>query len=166
MSNVISDDVLAGLRAEASKAGSGDWVRLGEKGDWVSGVVVSREITEAPFGEVEELMLTHVRTHEGDHDPDQQVSFRLSRSVLKKEFGEDADDGGAKVGMLIFCECNGQRTSKAGKAYWSYNCTKMNPKDADKAAKDNAGAAKPKRKAADVVGDMKEQFNATEEPPF
>jgi len=69
--NFISDDMLAGLRAEAQASGGGNWVRLDEKGDWLIGVVKERIEDEAPFGVVEALVLTGVRTHDGDRDPDQ-----------------------------------------------------------------------------------------------
>lgn len=162
--NLITDDVLAGLRASAkSSGGGGSWVRLAEKGEWLSGAVVDRSIEEAPFGEVETLHLKNVRTHDEDRDPDETIEFRLSSTVLRRELGEEAEDGGAKPGMLVFVECTGERMSKAGRAYLAFNCVKMQPKDAAKAAKENAGAAPPKRKAADV---LKEEFGAVEEAPF
>jgi hypothetical protein len=159
-SNVISDDILGALRAEAQSAGGGNWIRLDEKGDWAIGVVKERFIDEAPFGEVEALILTQVRAHDGDRDPDQEITFRLSRSVLRRELGSEADDGGAKPGMIVFIEANGERMSKAGKAYFAYSVKKSTPKDAQKSAKDNAGAAPPKRKAADVIGQVVKEFDA------
>ena len=165
-SNVISDDVLAGLRAEAQASGGGNWIRLDEKGDWCIGVVKNVFVDEAPFGEVEALTLTNVRAHDGDRDPDQEIVFRLSRSVLRKELGTDAEDGGAKPGMIVFIEANGERMSKAGKSYFSYSVKKTSPADADKAAKAHKGAKPPKRKAEDVVGDLKATFDAEEEAPF
>lgn len=164
-SSVISDDILAGLRAEAQASGGAvSFVRLEEEGDWCSGVVKERITEEAPFGEVETLVLTNVRTHEGDRDPDAEVTFRLSRSVLRRELGAEAEDGGATPGMLIFVECNGQRTSKNGKAYFAYAIKKADAKAAAKAAKDNKGAPppKPKRSAAEV---LKNDFGG-EEAPF
>lgn len=161
--SIITDDVLAGLRASAKSSGGGSWIRLSEKGEWLSGAVVDRTVEEAPFGEVETLHLKNVRTHENDHNPDDTIEFRLASIVLRRELGEEAEDGGAKPGMLVFVECTGERMSKAGRAYLSFNCVKMAPKDAAKAAKENAGAAPPKRKAADV---LKDEFGAVEEAPF
>lgn len=159
-SNIISDDILAGLRAEAQSSGGGNWVRLDEKGDWMIGVVKEVIEDEAPFGIVEALVLTGVRTHEGDRDPDQEIVFRLSRSVLRKELGSEAEDGGAKPGMIVFVEANGERASKNGKSYFSYGIKKSMPKDAEKTAKAHAGAKPPKRKAADVVADVVKEFDA------
>ena len=161
---IISDDVLAALRAEASSKGGGDWVRLREKGEWLSGVVISRSVEEAPFGEVQTLVLKGVRTHEEDYDPDREIDFRLASTVLERELGDGAEDGGAKPGMLIFVECLGDRASKAGRSYLGFKCVKMDPKAADKKAKEAAKSApKPKRKAEDV---LKDDFAGTEEPPF
>jgi hypothetical protein len=161
---IISDDVLAGLRAEASsKGGGGDWVRLQAKGEWVSGVVVDRGMEEAPFGEVETLILKGVRTHDEDYDADREIEFRLASTVLQRELGEQAEDGGAKPGLLIFVECTGERMSKAGRAYLGFKCVKMDPKSADKKGKEAAKAApKPKRKPEDV---LKDDFGG-EEAPF
>lgn len=164
-SSVISDDILAGLRAEAKAAGGGaSFIRCDEEGDWCSGVVKESIIEEAPFGEVETLVLTNVRTHEGDRDPSAEVTFRLSRSVLRRELGSEAEDGGVSAGELIFVECNGQRTGKNGKAYYSYSVKRADAKGAAKAAKDNKGSAlpKPKRSAAEV---LKDDFGG-EEAPF
>jgi hypothetical protein len=108
-SNVISDDILGALRAEAQSSGGGNWIRLDEKGDWVIGVVKERFIDEAPFGEVEALILTRVRAHDGDRDPDQEITFRLSHSVLRRELGSEAEDGGAKPGMIVFIEAKGRQ---------------------------------------------------------
>lgn len=168
-SNIISDDILAGLKSEAKSSGGGNWVRLQEKEDWLSGVVISRSIEEAPFGEVETLLLKGVRTHEGDRDADDEVEFRLASTVLRRELGEEAEDGGAKPGMIIFVECTGERMSKAGRAYLGFKCVKVDPKGADKLAKENKGAKPPKRKAADVVGALVEGFDGSVEddkPPF
>ena len=159
-SNVISDDILGALRAEAQSSGGGNWIRLDEKGDWAIGVVKERFIDEAPFGEVEALILTQVRAYDGDRDPDQEITFRLSRSVLRRELGSEAEDGGAKPGMIVFIEATGERMSKAGKGYYNYSVRKSTPKDAAKSAKDNAGAAPPKRKAADVIGQVVKEFDA------
>jgi hypothetical protein len=161
--NIISDDILAGLKSQAKATGGGSWVRLTEKDEWVSGVVLSRSIEEAPFGEVETLHLKGVRTHERDYDPDEEIEFRLASTVLRKELGDEAEDGGAKPGMIVFVECTGERMSKAGRSYLGFKCVKIDPKGAEKLAKDNAGAKPPKRKAADV---LKETFDATEEAPF
>lgn len=160
---IINDDILAGLRASASSMGSGDWVRLREKGEWVSGVVISRGIEEAPFGEVETLILKGVRTHEEDMDPDREIEFRLASTVLRRELGEEAEDGGAKPGMLIFVECTGERSSKAGRAYLGFKCVKMDPKAATAAGKEAAKAPKPAKRKAEEV--LKDDFGA-EEIPF
>jgi hypothetical protein len=82
--NIISDDILAGLKSQAKATGGGSWVRLTEKDEWVSGVVLSRSIEEAPFGEVETLHLKGVRTHERDYDPDEEIEFRLASIVLTR----------------------------------------------------------------------------------
>ncbi len=161
--NFISDEMLAGLRAEAKASGGGNWVILDEKGDWLIGVVKERIEDEAPFGVVEALVLTGVRTHEGDRDPDQEITFRLSRSIPRRELGSEAEDGGAQPGMIVFIEALGQRMSKAGKSYYDYDIKKSKPKDAEKIAKAHAGAKPPKRKASDVVGDIAKEFDATVE---
>jgi len=53
--------------------------------------------------------------------------FRLSRQVLRRELGSDAEDGGAEPGMIVFIEANGERMSKAGKGYFSYSIKKSKP---------------------------------------
>lgn len=161
---IISDDILAGLRAEASsKGGGGDWVRLSEKGEWLSGLVIDRGVEEAPFGEVETLILKGVRTHAEDYDPDREIEFRLSGKILREELGEGADDGGAKPGILVFVECKGERVSKAGRGYLDFNCVKMESKAADKKGKE-AAKATPKRDPKKVLAD---EFGGKEEEiPF
>lgn len=163
-SNIISDDILAGLRAEASsKGGGGNWVRLQEKEEWISGVVIKRSVEEAPFGEVETLILKGVRTHAQDYDPDDEIEFRLASTVLQRELGEEAEDGGAKPGLLIFVECTGERTSKAGRSYLGFRCVKMDPKAADAAGKEAAKKPAPKKRKAEDV--LKDDFGG-EDAPF
>jgi hypothetical protein len=154
---VISDEIMAAMRAEAISSGGGSFIRLDAKGEFVTGVVARLQTDEAPFGTVEELILTNVRTHDGPRNPDDEVSFRLSRSVLRSEFGTDADDGGAKPGMIIFCEAQGEAMSKAGKPYFRYSCMKKSPEAAAEAAK----AAPPKATMEDAKAALAETFGAT-----
>jgi len=146
----MSDKELAALRAEAASSGSGSFIRLDNKGEWASGTVVRREIDTAPFGEVEQLILIGVRTHEGDRDPTAEISFRLSRSVLKREYGSDAEDGGAVAGMFIYCEAQGEAMSKNGKPYFKYDCIKKNKKDLAESVKAHPDAVAPVQVPHDI----------------
>jgi len=152
----ISDAEVAALRSEARSSGGGSFIRLDNKGEFVTGVVARLQTEEASFGTVEELILTDVRTHDGPRDPSEELSFRLSRSVLKSEFGTTADDGGAKVGMVIFCEAQGEATSKAGKPYFRYSCVKKSPEDlaevAAAAPPDSGAAERAKAALAETFG--------------
>lgn len=159
MNVAISDEMVAAMKSDAQGSGDGTFITLDNKGEFVSGVVASIVEREAPFGTVQELMLTNVRTHDGARDPAKEFSFGLSRTVLQREFGSEAEDGGAKVGMLIFCEAQGESMTKAGKPYFRYSCAKKSVADATALAK----AAPPvKVSAADAKAALEATFGAEE----
>jgi len=92
----ISDAALAQMRAQAKAAGGGGvYVILEDEGEFVAGVVTGIETVETSFGEVEELILADVRTNGGSIDGERRL--RLSRTVLKRELGSEAEKGPVKV---------------------------------------------------------------------
>jgi len=119
----ISDAALAQMRAQAKAAGGGGvYVILEDEGEFVAGVVTGIETVETSFGEVEELILADVRTNGGSIDGERRL--RLSRTVLKRELGSEAEKGPVKVGETVFVEYHGTSMSKAGREFHRYSVMK------------------------------------------
>lgn len=131
----ISDEQLEALRSQAkSGGGGGTYVILDEPGEFAAGTVVGIEKEQTSFGEVEELVLTDVRTKYGNLDGERRL--RLSRSVLQRELGSEAEDGPAKPGQVIYVEYHGEATSKQGRQFHRYSVMKMDPDAQAKAAQE------------------------------
>lgn len=123
----ISDAMLQQMKSAAkSSGGGGTYVILDEVGEFAAGTVVGIVTEETSYGEVEELVLKDVRTKYGNVDGERRL--RLSRSVLKRELGSEAEDGPAKPGQVIYVEYHGEATSKQGRQFHRYSVMKM---DAD-----------------------------------
>lgn len=123
----ISDAQLEAMRAQAkSSGGGGTYVILDEPGEFVAATVVGMEKEQTSFGEVEELVLTDVRTKYGNMDGERR--FRLSRSVLQRELGSESEDGPVEAGKMIYVEYHGEATSKQGRQFHRYSVMRM---DAD-----------------------------------
>lgn len=115
----ISDEQLEAMRAEArASGGGGTFVILDEPGEFLAGTVTGIETEETSFGEVEEVVLVDVRTKYGTLDGERRL--RLSRSVLKRELGSDAEAGPVKAGQSIYVEYHGEAMSKAGRQFHRY----------------------------------------------
>ncbi len=132
----ISDAMLEQMKSAAkSSGGGGTYVILDEPGEFAAGTVVEIVTEETSYGEVEELVLKDVRTKYGNMDGERRL--RLSRSVLKRELGSEAESGPAKAGQVIYVEYHGEATSKQGRQFHRYSVMKMDA-DAAKADADKA----------------------------
>lgn len=150
----ISDEQLAAMQAEArASGGGGTFVILDEPGDFVAAKVTGLHHEVAVFGEVEELSLEDIRTRYGNLDGERR--FRLSRSVLKRELGSEAEAGPVKPGQSIYVEYHGEATSKQGRQFHRYTVKRFDAIPEAAAAPD-----------VDSVKDkIKSEFDA-EEIPF
>lgn len=134
----ISDEMLESMKAQAkSGGGGGTYVILDEPGEFAAGTVIGIEKEQTSFGEVEELVLADVRTKYGNLDGERRL--RLSRSVLQRELGSEAENGPAKPGQIVYVEYHGEATSKQGRQFHRYSVMKM---DADAAAKPSVSDVK------------------------
>lgn len=116
----MNADQIAVLRAKARRA-SGDFIALNQPGDWFAGHVVGHQTVYTQFGEVEELIVRNA-TVNGEQRPG-DTTFRLSRSVLQRELGSDAEEP-PKSGDAVFVEYLGTRTGKSGRSYHAYGVSK------------------------------------------
>ena len=117
----MNEEQIQAMRSKARAAGGGgDFVRLDSPGEWVAGVVLAWQVVTTSFGEAEELVLSDPTVSGTKREG--HLTFRLSRSVLKREFGSEADEP-PKPGDAIYCEYQGERTGKSGRAYHAYSCS-------------------------------------------
>lgn len=134
-------DDIAMMRTEIKK--TGDWISLNDPGDWFAGIVIGRQTVPVSFEPftAEELIIGDVTINDSPcTDP---MTFRLSRSVLKKELGSDADAPVVEEGWSIYVQYDG---IPAGKRWHKYSVVKKAPVD--------------KKAAAKTVEALKAAFNA------
>jgi hypothetical protein len=126
--------LIAQLRGEARASSGGGYIRLDEPGDWFAGYVDGHQTVSTEYGPTEELILHDVTLN--DEEIDGQLTFRLSRSVLSRELGSDAEKAPSE-GWLVFVTYRGQRQGKSGRAYHAYDINKKKgaPEDAPKPKK-------------------------------
>lgn len=150
----ISDEQLAAMQAEArASGGGGTFVILDEPGDFVAARVTGLHEEVAVFGEVEELSLDNIRTKYGALEGERR--FRLSRSVLKRELGSEAENGPVKAGQSIYVEYHGEATSKQGRQFHRYTVKRFD--------------ALPEAEAAPSIESVKDKIKAefdAEDIPF
>ena len=153
----ISDGQLAAMQAEArASSGGGTYVILDDEGDFVAGTVTGIFTEETSFGEVEEVGLTDIRTKWGALDGERRL--RLSRSVLKRELGSEAENGPVVSGQSIYVEYHGEATSKQGRQFHRYTVKRF---DAIPEAVD------PPAPTLDSVKEkVKAMFGGSEDIPF
>ena len=136
-------DQIAVLRAQAQQNG-GDWIGLREPGDWFAGTVAdpAHQTVETPFGESEELLVVDPTINDVPNDG--TMTFRLSRSVLQRELGTEAEKDVPGPGWSVYVVYKGTRTSKAGREFHAYEIAKSAPTPEGVAAVAKAKTAKKK----------------------
>ena len=137
-------DAIALLRAQATNDG-GDWIGLPNVGDWFAGRVAdpAHQTVTTDFGETEELLVEDVTIN--DQEQAGTMTFRLSRSVLQRELGSDADEAPGP-GWSVLVTYKGLKRGQSGREYHSYSVQKAAP-DLAAAASVAKSKAKPKAKA-------------------
>lgn len=153
----ISLEQLQAMQAEAraDSAGAGTYVILDEEGDFVAGTVTGIFTETASFGDVEEVGLTDARTKHGALDGERRL--RLSRVVLARELGSEAENGPVKKGQAIYVEYHGEGVSKKGNTFHRYTVKRFD------AVPEAAPAEGPSIEK--IKDDIRAQFDA-EEIPF
>ena len=142
-------DQIAVLRAQAQQNG-GDWIGLREPGEWFAGTVAdpAHQTVETPFGESEELLVVDPTINDVQNEG--TMTFRLSRSVLQRELGSEAEKDVPGPGWSVYVVYKGTRMSKAGREFHAYEIAKSAPTPEGVAA---VAKAKSKGGAAKVGGD-------------
>lgn len=135
-------DAIAALRAQAKDA-AGDWIGLPNVGDWFAGQVAdpSHQTVTTDFGDTEELLVEDVTIN--DQEQAGVMTFRLSRSVLQRELGSDAEEAPGP-GWQVLVTYKGLKRGQSGREYHSYSVQKAAPEleAVAKVAKKKSGAAK------------------------
>jgi hypothetical protein len=137
-------DAIAALRAQATND-SGDWIGLPNVGDWFAGRVAdpSHQTVTTDFGETEELLVEDVTIN--DQEQAGTMTFRLSRSVLQRELGSDAEEVPGP-GWAVLVTYKGLKRGQSGREYHSYSVRKAAP-DLEAVAATAKAKSKPKAKA-------------------
>jgi hypothetical protein len=138
-------DAIAALRAQAQQNG-GDWIGLREPGDWFAGRIdnPAHQTVTTEYGETEELLVVNPTINGAAHEG--TLTLRLSRSVLQKELGSEADKDVPGPGWSVFVTYKGTRRGQSGREYHAYDIAKKAP-DLEAVGAVAKGKTKAKAKA-------------------